>query len=986
MAELTIYDDLDKSDDGVGRIDGGVSYSGLHIPFNNMPEINCKSLALAALAKSRLTGSTVAASSSLVNGLPFELIVQRMVDAGIAAQIDESSVIEAQGGWTYFPVNNNQVVPATGVNPLISGGWIYALYTAEKEMGASGVYINNRLKNRLANHIMYTQNTDGGCKFGAIGTGSVFSPVGNYLLACKWLGWDKWEASDTDSAGYAQTLLTKGQARQIYDKYLQYVIDNWGEPSDTSNPFGGYLWASGDFDSADYQACFSGASSSNLFSRSLYGIKNFAEYDESPLVSIGLNDWKRQFSVSLIKGQHSSGYYREDNNFLDQNYLGLLGTTAYAAMAGGDSYPQAISEVSITTASLSDATTGLEYSYILAATGGLQENYSWTMHGLPAGLTYDSNTGEISGTPTLEGNYTLYVSVSDGISTDSATLSLSVRAGELTITTNSLADSIAGESNSYNLIAIGGAAPYTWQARNLPLGLSLDAATGIISGIPIETGEFSINVTVTDSVSSVAQKSLPLRINAYKPLRIVTTQLPIAYVSSPYSVVFKADGGKAPYNWRSESMLPEGLILNASTGEISGNPLSDENYPVSITVVDNVGATTSVCLPLTVRQVNITTTELPPVYYEDNDLSYSATMTATGGQEPYTWSYQAYYLGEATGLPYGFTFNPATGELQGNTRGWILPQPRSLIIRATDAAGKYDEKQYALNCYPAFAYIATKTLPNGFIGQEYTVQLEAGNAYNDTSFVWSAEGLPTGFSLNETTGIISGTTAEARNYVIKATVHLPGDIRTVSQWISLYILEPLSMDTSSLPSGTVNTGYSYKLEAHGGMLPYPYHDECTWTASGLPSGLNINESTGVIYGVPGEDGTFTVTIGLLDSDGNYASKQLNLGIADACFIATAAYGSIYQQPVVLLRQFRDQFLLNYSWGRSFVNFYYHNSPPLASFIADSEFLKLLVRALLSPVILVVFLIFNPAWGLILLSLLICIVYVRLIRHKKCISY
>ncbi|HPT70040.1 MAG TPA: Ig domain-containing protein, partial [Syntrophomonas sp.] len=251
--------------------------------------------------------------------------------------------------------------------------------------------------------------------------------------------------------------------------------------------------------------------------------------------------------------------------------------------------------------------------------------------------------------------------------------------------------------------------------------------------------------------------------------------------------------------------------------------------------------------------------------------------------------------------------------------------------------------------------------------------------------------LPNGFTINETTGIISGTTAVAGEHRIRVTVHLPGDSRTFSHMLFFYILEPLNIDTPSLPQGTVNTEYCYSLESHGGMLPYPFHDECTWTASGLPSGLNINESTGVIYGVPSEDGTFAVTIGLLDSEGNYASKQLDLIIADAiatdaCFIATAAYGSIYQHPVVLLRQFRDRFLLTNSWGQAFVNFYYHNSPPIAQFIADSEFLKRLTRAVLSPAILAVFIIFHPVWGLFLLSLFICIAYLWRIRQKKCLHY
>lgn len=878
LAELTIYNELDQSDDGVDRIDGGIDYSGLHIPFYTVPEINSNGVVLSALAKSRLTGSTVAAGGSLVNGLPFELIIQRMVDAGIASQIDENN-IDTQGGWTYGPANNDQVVAAGSVNSLISGGWIHALHTAEEETGASGIYVNNRLKDRLANHIEQNQTTDGGCTYSTI---SIFSPVGDYLLACKWLGWDQWDASDTTPAGYASTSITKGEARQIYDRYLQYVIDHWETPFDsTKNANGSYLWTSGDYDSADTQACLSGAASSNLAARSLYGIRNFAKFEASPITFFGLNDWSRQFSVSLIKGQHASGYYKEAAGAtLEQNYLGLPGTTAYAAMAGGDLYPEAVSPVSVATAELTQATAGAGYNDQLAAAGGLTENYTWTISGLPAGLTYDSATGAISGTPTLAGTYPLLVSVSDSISTASATLDLIIRPGALTITTDSLPDSIAGESNTYYLSAVGGVAPYSWQASGLPLGLNMDAVTGELTGIPIETGEFSIEIGVTDSASTITQKTLTLQLDVCRPITVETTELAVAYVSSPYSARLSADGGKTPYIW-SETGLPEGLSLNASTGEIFGTPASDGTYPISITAEDSAGKTTQTDLTFTVRSVNITTGDLPPVYWGETEQTYFCSMSAEGGTEPYTWTYTLYEQGSDVSMSMhsGYTFDSSTGTLQGITLAGHQPPDCDIVIRATDADGAYDEKRYTWPSYPDFVHVTTTTIPNGSIDQEFTVQLEAANAYGDEDFIWSAESIPTGLTLHETTGMISGTVTTAGHYGLQVTVHMPDDS---SKWIrqnyDFYILEPLRVDTASLPRGSAGTGYRVTLEAGGGMLPYPGHDACVWTATGLPSGLHINEKTGVLYGMPDTAGIFDVTIGLRDSENNDASRQLELVI------------------------------------------------------------------------------------------------------------
>ncbi|RXT07015.1 immune inhibitor A domain-containing protein [Ammoniphilus sp. CFH 90114] len=84
-------------------------------------------------------------------------------------------------------------------------------------------------------------------------------------------------------------------------------------------------------------------------------------------------------------------------------------------------------------------------------------------------------------------------------------------------------------------------------------------------------------------------------------------------------------------------------------------------------------------------------------------------------------------------------------------------------------------------------------------------------------------------------------------------------------------------------------------------------------------------------------------------------------VIDECFIATAAFGSKFQPEVALLRLFRDQYLLQSSVGKAFVELYYTYSPPIAQFIANSEILKLLVRLVLMPVVTIVYVVMNPVW-------------------------
>jgi len=158
--------------------------------------------------------------------------------------------------------------------------------------------------------------------------------------------------------------------------------------------------------------------------------------------------------------------------------------------------------------------------------------------------------------------------------------------------------------------------------------------------------------------------------------------------------------------------------------------------------------------------------------------------------------------------------------------------------------------------------------------------------------------------------------------------------------------------------------------------------------------------------VSGQEQTFTVT-GLIpgqeyefgikakDAQGNSSNMATVTSTngsgdtpkpVDECFIATAAFGSKFEPAVVLLRAFRDKFLLTNAPGTAFVNFYYKNSPPIASYIANSGFLKAGVRALLTPVVGVVYLMFHPVLMYVILGLLVFGIVIYRVRKRRAHSF
>ena len=144
----------------------------------------------------------------------------------------------------------------------------------------------------------------------------------------------------------------------------------------------------------------------------------------------------------------------------------LLGSCSSGSSGGGTT----VTPLSITTQSLPDAQVNHAYTGTLAATGGTAP-YTWALTAgvLPPGLSLDTSSGVISGTPIGGANgATLTFRVSDSASpaaTSTTTLTLTVLAQGLSVTTRSLPDAHLGVAYDATLTATGGVAPYTLDAH-----------------------------------------------------------------------------------------------------------------------------------------------------------------------------------------------------------------------------------------------------------------------------------------------------------------------------------------------------------------------------------------------------------------------------------------------------------------------------------------------------------------------------------------
>ena len=319
------------------------------------------------------------------------------------------------------------------------------------------------------------------------------------------------------------------------------------------------------------------------------------------------------------------------------------GTTAFEAFSFFVAAP-----LSVVTTSLPNGIVGQAYNQTLTAGGG-QGPYVWTIpqssSPLPAGLTL-STGGTISGSPTTTGTFPFAVQLTDaGQRTVTQSLSITVIASTIAITTSSLPDGTVGTPYSLTLAATGGTPPYTWSVSSgsLPAGITLDPKAGTLTGTPTGPGGPSNFVLqIADSTPGTApltaQKAFTLTIDV--TVSITTASLPAGAVGTAYpQTTLAATGGKPPYTWSIASgNLPGGLQLGANSGTISGTPTTTGSFLFTVAATDSAGQAGqrqySIAITAAGTQLTLTTGNLTGTV----GSAFSQTLAASGGTSPYTFA------------------------------------------------------------------------------------------------------------------------------------------------------------------------------------------------------------------------------------------------------------------------------------------------------------------------------------------------------------
>lgn len=329
----------------------------------------------------------------------------------------------------------------------------------------------------------------------------------------------------------------------------------------------------------------------------------------------------------------------------------------------------------------------------------------------------------------------------------------------------------------------------------------------------------------------------------------------------------------------------------------SSHQLNAANNPARINAAISPGITNS-------TGTSTTMSGFTPTAQEVADLAayigtFAITSGNTSGVVGQAFSYQ---IGSAlpstngystTALPAGLTLNASTGVISGTPSA---AGNYSVTISASNAVGANGSKMVTLSiANPPPAAIVAGQVASGNGGAPFSYQILATNS--PTSY--SATGLPSGLTLNTSTGLISGTPTVNGSFVVTASAsNVSGSAGTETLTINLTAsLATITSPTTA--SGTSGQAFSYQITAS--HLPDSYG------ATGLPPGLSVDTGSGVISGTPSVGGVFNVTITATNGAGT-ASQNLAINLAYVAPGAAVANVNVpYNTPATINLPVTGQF-------------------------------------------------------------------------------
>lgn len=502
---------------------------------------------------------------------------------------------------------------------------------------------------------------------------------------------------------------------------------------------------------------------------------------------------------------------------------------------------------------------------------------------LPPGISFSAATGQIYGVATNIGSFPVTVTATDsvgGTATKTFTLAVATNNQPINLAVTDFVTKVGRPiltvkptySNHVGDIRF-------WADETLAQnGLSIDPATGVISGTATELLDFTPNIHITDGSDRVTSK--PIRIQVI-PGTVINGPAHIdLVVNAPVTGQrFMADNVVGSSTWSYEGTLPAGLLFERTYARFSGTPKEIGAFRGTIYNIDSLGDVGSASV-----EIVIANNGLPPtISFTPSSGGYIATSTYTRLVPTYGNQKTGDVVDlapDSSPLPPGMTIiREASGiHVLSKAAGTSADVGvyRGIKLRVTDVDGLYSEVGpmtflYVSNPRLAYPAVSFSSRPNVPISIAPPVP-SAGLPSADVSFAFSSQSLGGRMlTINADTGAIGGYITASGSNVVTVTESYDGiTIRTFTYNVAFTLTE-FSMSFTSI-GGFVGLPLGAREPVLSGGRP-----EGSYSLSGdIPSWLAFDSMTGVVSGNPDAVGVHGLTLTYRD---DYATLSRNFSVS-----------------------------------------------------------------------------------------------------------
>ncbi|MDF2457107.1 MAG: hypothetical protein K0R51_3100, partial [Cytophagaceae bacterium] len=397
------------------------------------------------------------------------------------------------------------------------------------------------------------------------------------------------------------------------------------------------------------------------------------------------------------------------------------------------------------------------------------------------------------------------------------------------ISSPATASGTVGTAFSYAITASNTPASFT--ASGLPPGLSVNASTGIISGTPTTAGTYNTTVSATNA-GGTASKALTITIISGVAVPIISSaSSATGTVGASFSYTITASNTPTSFG---ATALPTGLSVNSTTGLISGIPSAAGTFTSTVSAT-NAGGTATKQVTITINPAPI-----PQSPYGGVAASIPGKIEA-----------ENYDLG---GQGVGYSDNDAT-----NSGGQYRTNEGVDVEGTGDTGGGFnigytnagEWMEYTVNVTASAAYSLQARVASPGTGNAFHVELDGINISGSLTVPNTG-----GWQIYQTVSVVTPSLSSGQ-HILRIYEETGGFNINYVNFVAIAVAPVVS--SAATASGTTGTTFTYAITASNTPTVY--------AATGLPDGLTVSATTGIISGTPTTAGNYTLTISASNAGG-----------------------------------------------------------------------------------------------------------------------